>query len=45
MVTVLRSHGFRIVIYTNDHEPAHVHAINANGEAKIAWWERRADQS
>lgn len=34
MVTVLRSDGFRIVIYLNDHEPAHVHAIGS-GEAKI----------
>jgi hypothetical protein len=35
MVTVFRSHGIRIVIDSNDHEPAHVHAINAEGEAKI----------
>ena len=25
MVTVLRAHGLRVVIYVNDHEPAHVH--------------------
>jgi len=35
MVTVLRSGGFRIVIYLDDHEPAHVHVIG-DGEAKIA---------
>lgn len=33
MPTVLRSSGFRIVIYSNDHRPAHVHAISAEGEA------------
>ena len=35
MVTIHRSGGFRIVIYLNDHEPAHVHVVNADGEAKI----------
>ena len=35
MVTICRHAGFRIVIYTNDHDPAHVHAIKAGGEAKI----------
>ena len=35
MVTIDESDGFRIVIYTNDHAPAHVHAINSDGEAKI----------
>jgi hypothetical protein len=34
MVTVLRSGGLRVVIYLDDHEPAHVHVL-ANGEAKI----------
>lgn len=29
MVVVHRAHGFRFVIYTNDHEPAHVHVIGA----------------
>jgi hypothetical protein len=27
MVTVYREGGFRVVIYRNDHEPAHVHVI------------------
>lgn len=34
MVTVLRAHGLRVVIFTNDHQPAHVH-IFGDGEAKI----------
>ncbi len=34
MVTVLRAEGLRIVIYVNDHRPAHVHVFT-DGEAKI----------
>lgn len=34
MVTVLRAHGLRVVIFANDHPPAHVHVIG-EGEAKI----------
>jgi hypothetical protein len=34
MVVVHRAHGYRFVIYTSDHEPAHVHVIG-DGEAKI----------
>jgi len=34
MVTVLRQHGLRFVIYTADHEPAHVHVFG-DGEARI----------
>lgn len=34
MVTVLRAQGLRVVIFTNDHPPAHVHVIG-DGEAKI----------
>ena len=33
MPTVLRIDGLRVVIYPNDHRPAHVHVIGANGEA------------
>jgi hypothetical protein len=33
MPTVLRQGRFRIVIYTDDHRPAHVHAIGPDGEA------------
>jgi hypothetical protein len=34
VVTILRESGFRVVIYLDDHKPAHVHVIGA-GEAKI----------
>ena len=34
MVTVLRAGGLRVVIYVNDHQPAHVHVFG-DGEAKI----------
>jgi len=34
MVVVYRVQGFRFVIYTLDHEPAHVHIIGA-GQAKF----------
>ncbi len=34
MVVVHRALGFRFVIYTLDHEPAHVHITGA-GQAKI----------
>jgi hypothetical protein len=31
--TILRFRGFNIVIYTRDHEPAHVHARGAGVQA------------
>ena len=34
MVTVLRAQGLRVVIFVNDHAPAHVHVFG-DGEAKI----------
>lgn len=34
MVVIHRAHGFRFVIYTSDHEPAHIHITGA-GQAKI----------
>jgi len=34
MVTVLRANGLRVVIFVNDHPPAHVHVFG-DGEAKI----------
>lgn len=34
MVTVLREAGMRFVIYTDDHEPAHIH-VYGDGEARI----------
>src|SRR5437868_3887052 len=33
MPTVHRFDGLRVVIYPNDHRPAHVHVIGAGGEA------------
>lgn len=33
MPTVLTIHGLRVVIYPNDHRPAHVHVIGPEGEA------------
>jgi len=36
MVTVHRAFGYRFVIYTNDHEPAHVHVVGKGCEAKIS---------
>lgn len=35
MVTLHRAHGFRFVIFSNDHDPAHVHVIGKGCEAKI----------
>ncbi len=35
MVTVHRAHGFRFVIFANDHSPPHVHVFGQGGEAKI----------
>lgn len=47
MVTVLRLSGMRFVIFTNDHEPAHVHVFGegtakiklrgADGRAELVW--------
>jgi hypothetical protein len=34
MVVVHRAHGFRFVIYTSDHEPAHIH-VTGPGHAKV----------
>jgi hypothetical protein len=35
MVTVHRAHGFRFVMFSNDHHPPHVHVFGHGGEAKI----------
>ena len=35
MPTVLRSHGFVVRIYTDDHAPAHVHVVQAEHEVII----------
>lgn len=34
--TVLREKGYRVMIFTDDHTPAHVHVFSAGKEAKIA---------
>ena len=34
MVTVFRAHGLRVIIFTDDHKPAHVHVFG-DGHAKI----------
>lgn len=33
--TVLREQGYRIIIYYNDHEPAHVHVKKDKNEVRI----------
>ena len=33
MPTVLRFGGFRVVVYPNDHRPAHVHVVGQGDEA------------
>ena len=35
MPTIHRAHGFRFMIYLNDHIPAHVHALGTGGEIKV----------
>jgi hypothetical protein len=35
MPTIIRQEGFRIVIYPNDHLPAHVHVVKGDGEVRI----------
>ena len=34
MVVIHRAYGYRFVIYTSDHDPAHIH-ITGPGQAKI----------
>ncbi len=33
MSTIIKIEGLRVVIYTNDHRPAHVHVIGSDCEA------------
>ncbi len=35
MGTLLRVGAWRIMVYTHDHRPAHVHAVSSGGRAKI----------
>lgn len=49
MVTIYRANGLRVVIFLDDHEPAHVHVfgdgqakinlVGADGEAELIWAE------
>jgi hypothetical protein len=34
VVTIFRAHGLRVVIFLDDHEPAHVHVFG-DGQVKI----------
>ncbi len=36
MVTVHKAHGCRFVIFTNDHDPPHVHVFGQGAEAKLS---------
>jgi hypothetical protein len=36
MPTVYRQDGFEFRIYTNDHDPPHVHVFKAGGQVKIS---------
>lgn len=35
MPTIPRENGFRVVIYPNDHVPAHVHVLKGGAEIRI----------
>ncbi len=35
MPTIIRKDGFQVVIWTNDHEPMHVHVFKAEGELVV----------
>lgn len=35
MATIFRQDGFEVMVYTNDHRPAHVHVFKAEGEIVI----------
>ena len=43
MPLVLLEGGFAVRIYLNDHPPAHVHVLNAGGEARIVLEPVRVD--
>jgi hypothetical protein len=36
MLTILRFRGLRVMIYSYDHRPPHVHVIGPGAEARIA---------
>lgn len=41
--TIIRESGFRVMIYFKplEHDPPHVHVLNAGGEARIALGDER----
>jgi hypothetical protein len=43
MPTVFAVGAYRIVVYPNDHQPPHVHAVGPGGEARFALGRRPAD--
>lgn len=43
MPTLFRVGTYRIVIFLNDHSPAHVHVIGAGGFAKVQLGEKPTD--
>ena len=45
MPTVLRKNGFQVIIWTNDHEPMHVHVFKAEGELVIDLGNDKAEVS
>lgn len=45
MPTILRQAGFRVVIYLNDHLPAHVHVLKGNAEVRINLGSENTDPS
>lgn len=45
MPTVLRVQGFKILIYFDDHDPAHVHVLSGEGSVKIALGDRTVKPS
>lgn len=45
MPTVLRVQGFKILIYFDDHDPAHVPVLSGEGSVKIALGDRTVKPS
>ena len=37
MVTIYRAHGLRVIIFTDDHEPAHVHVFGDGQATGLIW--------
>ena len=39
MATILRVGKLRVMIYSHDHPPAHVHIVGPHGSARVRWGE------